>query len=118
MFLRLKRDENKMKQTSISMLQSWRANCDVALIVYDNDPVKLNAGDIARISGYVVSYATKGNKSYQSERDSIAALIENAGTDFAGDQKGEIVRLSENYEHVYHIKSGFKSRSVCGTLGT
>ena len=101
MFLRLKRDENKMKQTSISMLQSWRANCDVALIVYDNDPVKLNAGDIARISGYVVSYATKGNKSYQSERDSIAALIENAGTDFAGDQKGEVVRLSRKIMNMF-----------------
>ena len=101
MFLRLKRDENKMKQTSTSMLQSWRANCDVALIVYDNDPVKLNAGDIARISGYVVSYATKGNKSYQSERDSIAALIENAGTDFAGDQKGEVLRLSRKIMNMF-----------------
>ena len=101
MFLRLKRDENKMKQTSISMLQSWRANCDVAIIVYDNDPVQVNAGDIARISGYVVSYATKGNKSYQSERDSIAALIENAGTDFAGDEKGEVLRLSRKIMNMF-----------------
>jgi len=59
------------------------------------------AGDIARISGYVVSYATKGNKSYQSECDSIAALIENAGTDFAGDQKGEVVRLSRKIMNMF-----------------
>ena len=116
MFLRLKRDENKMKQTSISMLQSWRANCDVALIVYDNDPVKLNAGDIARISGYVVSYATKGNKSYQSERDSIAALIENAGTDFVGDQKGEVLRLSRKIMNMFITSRVVSKAEACVEL--
>ena len=62
-FLRLKRNERRMKQTSTSMLQSWRANCDVSLIVYDTDPVKLNPNDIARVAGYIVSYTTKGNVS-------------------------------------------------------
>lgn len=93
-FLRLKRNERRMKQTSMSMLQSWRANCDVSLIVYDTDPIKLNPSDIARVAGYIVSYTTKGNVSYQSEKDSIAALIDNATTEYVGHNEGEIIRIS------------------------
>ena len=93
-FLRLRRNERRMKQTSTSMLQSWRANCDVSLIVYDTDPIKLNPNDIARVAGYIVSYTTKGNVSYQSEKDSIAALIDNASTEYVGNDEGEIIRIS------------------------
>ena len=93
-FLRLKRNERRMKQTSMSMLQSWRANCDVSLIVYDTDPVKLNPNDIARVAGYIVSYTTKGNVSYQDEKDSLAALIDNASTEYVGNDEGEIIRIS------------------------
>jgi len=71
------------------MLQSWRANYDVSLIVYNTDPIKLNPNDIARVAGYIVSYTTNGNVSYQSEKDSITA-----STEYVGNDEGEIIRIS------------------------
>ena len=64
-----------MKQTSMTMLQSWRANCDVQVILYDQDPLNVDCKDIAGVSGYVTSYCTKGNSSFHSEREAIAAMI-------------------------------------------
>jgi len=63
-----------MKQTSTSMLESWRANCDVAIIVYDADPSEFSARDVATISGYVVSYTCKDGVSYQSEHKQKSSI--------------------------------------------
>ncbi|GFH43542.1 hypothetical protein CTEN210_00015 [Chaetoceros tenuissimus] len=80
--LKLKRNNSRLKKTSTSMLESWRANCDVSVIVYATDPNNIVPADIARINGYITSYCTKGNLSFQEERNSIAAIIstyENCG---------------------------------------
>ena len=76
------------------MLESWRANCDVAIIVYDADPSEFSARDVATISGYVVSYTCKGGVSYQSEQESVAALIDATDMEFAEDDTGEALRLT------------------------
>jgi len=76
--LNLKRSEGRMKQTSTLMLQSWRANCDVQLIIYDSDPNTLDISDVARITSYVVAYTCKGSLSARQEHDSIAALIKDS----------------------------------------
>jgi len=89
-FLRLKRSHARLKQTSTSMLQSWRANCDVAILLYNHNPYDVNPSDIAAISGYVTSYCTKGNATFQSERQSIAALINSVKDDITNDQIGTI----------------------------
>lgn len=72
-----------------------------ALIVrYTNRPcqtkVKLNPNDIARVAGYIVCYTTtQVNLSCQNEKDSIAALIDNASTtECIGNDEGEIIRSS------------------------
>jgi hypothetical protein len=36
--LKLKRTEGHMKLTSLPMIQSWRANCDVQILLYNSDP--------------------------------------------------------------------------------
>ena len=92
-FLRLRRNEPKMQQTSQTMLQSWRANCDVAVLVYDTDPVDFTPKDISTISSYIVSYCTKGNSSYVEESDTIAGVIEKSNTQFISCENTEIIKM-------------------------
>ena len=56
-FLKLKRTTSKrMNQTSKYLLQSWRANSDVQVIIYDSDPNNPDFDEIKTVSDYVVSY--------------------------------------------------------------
>ena len=73
--LYLPRNHSRLVQTSEDMLQSWRGNCDIQILVYDSDPNKINASDIAKVTDYVVSYACKGNKSTQEERQQYRDMI-------------------------------------------
>ena len=73
--------ERFLKPMSSSMLQSWRANCDVSIIVYNCDVDKLCPDDLARVTGYVVSYCTKGNVTYKTERKRLLKFIENYESD-------------------------------------
>ena len=83
-----------MKQTSMTMMQSWRANCDVQVLLYDQDPLHVQCKDIAAISGYVTAYCTKGNATYHSERESIAALILSMETDHLYGDSMETVKMT------------------------
>lgn len=72
--MKLKRNDNRMKDTSMCMLQSWRANCDATVLIYDQDPTTLNCRDIAQITGYIVAYCSKGNASFKYERDVLSEM--------------------------------------------
>ena len=69
------RNNDRINQTSRHMLQSWRANCDVQLIIYDSDPLKPDIAEIARITDYIVSYSTKGNVTWREENEQTKQLI-------------------------------------------
>ena len=72
----LKRTNNRrMNQTSSYLLQSWRANCDVKVLIYDHDPRQINPEDIANVTDYVVSYVTKANQTFLQEKEFIRNLI-------------------------------------------
>ena len=73
--LYMPRNHNRINQTSRHMLQSWRANCDVQLIIYDSDPLKPDIAEIARITDYIVSYSTKGNVTWKEENEQTKQLI-------------------------------------------
>lgn len=92
--LKLKRNHNRLKQTSTTMLNSWRANCDVSIIVYATDPVNIVPSDIAQISGYIMSYCTKGNLSYQEERSSIASIITRFDYEYFRSEKSNLVAMT------------------------
>lgn len=57
------------------MLQSWRGNCDVQLLIYNCDPKHPNMSEIARVTDYVVAYACKGNVTMKEEREQNKQLI-------------------------------------------
>ena len=73
--LALQRNSKRMNQSSFTALRSWRANCDVQLIIYDSDPEYPNLDEIAKISDYVVSYTCKGNLRKQTEKGMMKEIV-------------------------------------------
>jgi hypothetical protein len=67
----LKRNNSRLTQSSLYCLQSWRANCDISILIYETDPKYPDATEISNITDYVISYACKGNQSYAIERKQI-----------------------------------------------
>lgn len=69
------RNHNRLNQTSTDLLRSWRANCDVQLLIYNCDPKKLDISEIARVTDYIVAYSCKGNLSMKEELEQNKKLI-------------------------------------------
>lgn len=63
------RNHKRLNQCSSDLLQSWRGNCDIQILVYSCDPLHPDIGEIAKVTDYVVSYATKGNTTMKEERE-------------------------------------------------
>ena len=73
--LELPRNNNRTVQSSLSFVQSWRANCDIQVLLYDSDPKCPNPEDIGRVTDYIVAYACKGNETIVQEKEQMKALI-------------------------------------------
>jgi hypothetical protein len=73
--LYMPRNHDRLVQTSTDLLQSWRANCDIQLLIYNSDPKHPDPMDIARVTDYIVSYTCKGNTTMKEEREQIKAMI-------------------------------------------
>ena len=73
--LELPRNNRNINQTSLDMLQSWRANCDCQIILYDSDYTDPDPAEIAKITDYIVAYTCKGNESNQKERENLKKYI-------------------------------------------
>ena len=69
-FLQLKRDNSiRFMQSSMSLLQSWRANCDIKILIYDTDPEFPDLTEISTVIDYIVSYTCKGHLNLFEEKD-------------------------------------------------
>ena len=73
--LYMPRNHNRVVQSSTDLLQSWRANCDVQLLIYNSDPKNPDVMDIARVTDYIVAYSCKGNATMKEEKDHTKAMI-------------------------------------------
>jgi hypothetical protein len=73
--LELPRNNQRTVQSSLSFVQSWRANCDIQILLYDSDPKCPNPEDIGRVTDYIVAYACKGNETIVQEKQQMKALI-------------------------------------------
>lgn len=73
--LRLPRNHPRVSQTSLDMVSSWRANCDLQILLYDSHPDDPSHDEIARVTDYIVGYACKGAKTLKQEREQIKAFI-------------------------------------------
>ena len=54
--------------------QSWRANCDVQIILYNTDPKFPDLREISNVARYVVSYTCKGHLMVGQEKDIISFI--------------------------------------------
>jgi len=75
MELCMKRNERRINQTSLYCLQSWRANCDVKILLYATDPKCPDAAEIAKVTDYIVGYCCKGNSTQAVERKTVKDFI-------------------------------------------
>jgi hypothetical protein len=73
--LELPRNNQRIVQSSLCFVQSWRANCDIQILLYDSDPKCPNPEDIGQVIDYIVAYACKGNETIVQERQQMKALI-------------------------------------------
>ncbi len=73
--LELPRNNQRTVQSSLFFVQSWRANCDIQILLYDSDPKCPNPEDIGRVTDYIVAYACKGNETIVQEKKQMEALI-------------------------------------------
>ena len=78
--------------TSVALVLGWRANCDVKILLYDSDPMMPNAANIAKVTNYLVSYASKGTERYEVEKEQIRTLIKTA-TEITGCER-DLISLS------------------------
>jgi len=69
--LHMPRNHPRLNQTSLFALQSWRANCDIQVLIYDTDPAQPDPTEISRVTDYVVAYACKGNATLAVERKHV-----------------------------------------------
>ena len=73
--LELPRNNRRIVASSRWLLQGWRANCDIQVLLYECDPLHPNPDEIARVTDYIVAYACKGNETVVEEKNQMKALI-------------------------------------------
>lgn len=73
--LYMPRNHSRLNQTSEDLLQSWRGNCDVQILIYDHRVDGIDPDDISRVTDYIVSYSCKGNKTLKEEEEQTKNLV-------------------------------------------
>jgi len=73
--LHMPRNHARVHQSSLNLLQSWRGNCDIQILVYNCNPKYPSMSEIARVTDYVVAYSCKGNTTIREEREQNKHLI-------------------------------------------
>ena len=91
--IQLPRNHRRITQSSMLMCQSWRANCDIQILLYDSDPDNPDPADVARATDYIVAYACKGVETLQEEKRQMISLIMNSSDTF-GD-KTDVQRVAK-----------------------
>ena len=66
----------KAVQHSKTLLQGWRGNCDIQLLVYRSHPNKPDISEIENVCKYVVAYASKKNHTSKKEKEAVQNIIE------------------------------------------
>jgi len=74
--LELRRTKSRrILQHSKSLLETWRANCDVKILIYESDPNCPDINEIDNVIRYLVAYTVKKNKTHSQEHNIIEDLI-------------------------------------------
>ena len=66
---------NRVVQHSKTLLQAWRGNCDIKLLLYFSDPSHPDIGEIEEVCRYIVAYTSKKHSTAKQEKNTIHDLI-------------------------------------------
>lgn len=91
--LYLTRNHDRVVQSSMDLLQSWRANCDVQILIYEASPDDPSVLEIARVTDYIVAYSCKGNTTFIEELEQNKKLI--LACDELTSDKSDVVRVAK-----------------------
>jgi len=81
------RNTVRMVQTATKLLQLWRGNCDVKIMLYDTNPMNPDITTILQVCDYLVSYATKGAETLAIEKKNMKELVMQT-EDMSGNKNG------------------------------
>jgi hypothetical protein len=73
--LRMPRNHARVNQTSLDLIQTWRGNCDIQVMIYESDPENFDLREISKVTDYVVAYSCKGNATLREEIENNRRLI-------------------------------------------
>jgi hypothetical protein len=73
--LRMPRNHCRINQTSTSLLQGWRGNCDIQILIYESDPDDVDLREISKVTDYVVAYSCKAGTTYREEMDLNTKIV-------------------------------------------
>jgi hypothetical protein len=102
----MRRNHPRLLQTSLHCLQSWRANCDISILIYESDPKHPDASEIA------VSYACKGNETLAIERKQVKEFALSCETE-TGDENDIIKTVQKCLNKTVSSRTITKQEAVC-----
>lgn len=73
--LHMPRNSRRMVQTSKRLLQGWRGNCDLQVLLYQSGSTTPDPREIAAVTDYIVGYACKGSNTAYEERNLFKSFI-------------------------------------------
>ena len=65
----------RVVQHSKALIQTWRANADIQLLIYRSNPSIPDVSEIEAVSRYCVAYAGKRYQTTKTEKDAIQNLV-------------------------------------------
>jgi hypothetical protein len=108
----LTRNHPKYIQTSLHCLQSWRANCDISILIYESDPMNPDVTEIAKVTDYVINYACKGNATLAIERKQVKDFTLQCESE-TGDEKDVIKTVQKCLNRSVASRTITKQEAVC-----
>ena len=73
--LYMPRNHSRINQMSSLLIQTWRANCDIQILIYESNPDDPDLKEISKVTDYVVAYSCKGNSTWQEEIETNKNMI-------------------------------------------
>ena len=129
--LEMKRDHPMMTQFSENLVRSWRANCDLSVILSKGDPDNPPMRDIIPVSNYICRYATKGSQSSSALCEDMRSIATNADPESSDARKcinkllmqtakRDVTSVEASHElsglPLYHCSEDFVKVSLGGRL--
>jgi hypothetical protein len=85
--------------TSLVLAYGWRANCDVKVLLYKTDLKHPDAGDIAKVTNYLVTYASKEAEPVEAEKSQLRSML--LSTEETSGCQRDIVTLARSILNCY-----------------